>query len=332
MLKSKFISGDDRFNFILALSGFLMRHQGVSTLSEAAKHFDVTTDLIENALRTLNLASAKFENRPEDLFYEVDLDLLETGEIRFTTSEKTPDVPHLTSRQIAALAAGLQYLSGIPEFSNSTEVKDLLEVLSLAGNSQPPPNIQIQSPQFSPEATLIRKAVLSKNRIRCDYLNQRGELTNRDIDPLQLRIDGQHVYLTGWCHLSNAQRVFRLDRMRNIQILPEKFSNDDFDLNNHDGQSYVAEKTDFEVVVEVQPEAYRLISEVQAIAEPTSSNSAAIRAVIRVGHLNNLGRLISRYGGAARVISPPEAREIVRTYALRMLDQNVPSEFAGIEE
>ena len=47
--------------------------------------------------------------------------------------------------------------------------------------------------------------------------------------------------------------------------------------------------------------------------------SGTIRAQIKVGHLPNLGRLIAKYGGAARVIAPVEAREIVRNYALSAL-------------
>ncbi|MEY4060422.1 MAG: hypothetical protein RIQ31_84, partial [Actinomycetota bacterium] len=46
-----------------------------------------------------------------------------------------------------------------------------------------------------------------------------------------------------------------------------------------------------------------------------------IRATIKVGHLPNIGRLIAKYGGAARVIAPEEARRLVREYALQALGQ-----------
>jgi hypothetical protein len=42
-----------------------------------------------------------------------------------------------------------------------------------------------------------------------------------------------------------------------------------------------------------------------------------------VGHLPNLGKLVSRYGGAAKVIAPAEAREIVKNYALAALGENI---------
>ncbi|MEY3845988.1 MAG: hypothetical protein RJA66_255, partial [Actinomycetota bacterium] len=52
--------------------------------------------------------------------------------------------------------------------------------------------------------------------------------------------------------------------------------------------------------------------------------SGTIRTQIMVGHLPNLGRLIAKYGGAAKVIAPPEAREIVRNYALSALGAQSP--------
>jgi predicted DNA-binding transcriptional regulator YafY len=55
------------------------------------------------------------------------------------------------------------------------------------------------------------------------------------------------------------------------------------------------------------------------VAEPKDLGSGTIRTQIKVGHLPNLGRLIAKYGGAARVIAPEEAREIVRNYALSAL-------------
>lgn len=332
MPKSKFTSGEDRFNFILALSGYLIRHDGQATLTQVAEHFDIEAGLADQALRTLNVASAKFENRPEDLFYEVDLDLLDKGLIEFKAAESTPDVPALTTRQASALAAGLQYLASIPEFASSEEVAELLELLG-AGESAPfSAAIEVKSSSLSAEASLIRRAIISHNRIRCEYLNQRGELNQREIDPLRLSLDGQYTYLTGWCHLNDAIRVFRLDRMRRVEVLEATISNAAINLSEYSDHSYVAEKSDYEVVVEVEPEAYRLISEVQAIAEPRDSKSATVRATIRVGHLQNLGRLITRYGGAARVIHPPEARETVKLYALKMLGENLPGDLAGTEE
>lgn len=332
MPKTSFNSGEDRFNFMLALSGFLIRHDGHSTVSEVAEHFDIEPQLVIQTLRTLNLASAKFENRPEDLFYDIDLDQLDEGLIQFQSAESAPDVPLLTTRQASALAAGIQQLASIPDFASSDELSELLAILGAGSTAKFSPAIEVKSHASSVNADIIRRAIISKRRVACEYLNQRGELTNRDIDPLKLSFDGEHFYLAGWCHLAQAMRVFRLDRMKKIAVLDESISQAAETLPGFSDQPYVADKSDIEVLVEVEPEAYRLIAEVQAIAEPKAPESAKIRATIRVGHLQNLGRLISRYGGAAKVVSPPEAREAVKNYALEVLGEDIHSDLAGTEE
>ncbi len=332
MPKKAFSNGEDRFNFMLAVSGYLLRNQGTSTVAEVAQHFDVDADSVVQTLRTLNLAAAKFENRPEDLFYDIDLDELERGVIQFNSAESAPDVPHLTTKQASALAAGLHYLKGIPEFATQDELNDLLELLGAGDSAQISVAIDVKPASDSSNAELIRKAIIDNRQISCEYLNQRGESSERTIDPLTLSLDGQFYYLAGWCHLAEDMRIFRLDRMRKLAILDAVSSRSVKEVEDYADRSYVAANSDIEVVVEVTPEAYRLISETQAIAEPKDQQSATIRATIRVGNLQNLGRLIAKYGGAARVIAPEAAREVVKNYALRMLGEDIQGDLAGSEE
>lgn len=95
---------------------------------------------------------------------------------------------------------------------------------------------------------------------------------------------------------------------------------------------YVPGEHDTDVVVEVDPEAYELVAEYANVETSTSTNRGTIRVTIKVGHLPNLGHLISKYGGAARVIEPAAARDIVRIYALGSLGESIPSEAPGDEE
>src|SRR5262249_2217849 len=49
-------------------------------------------------------------------------------------------------------------------------------------------------------------------RVRMRYQSHREE-TERDVDPYGLVLHWEHWYLAGWCHLRQAVRVFRLDRI-----------------------------------------------------------------------------------------------------------------------
>jgi proteasome accessory factor C len=116
-------------------------------------------------------------------------------------------------------------------------------------------------------------------------------------------------------------RNFKLDRMRSIVITEEPISEKARGIQTIEDRLYKAKATDIHVTVELQPEAYGLISELQVLSEPKNLGQGTIQTVITVGHLPNIAKLIARYRGKARVIAPPEAKEYVRNYALKALGE-----------
>jgi proteasome accessory factor C len=314
------LSGEDRYNFMISLAGYLIRQEGPVSIQQVCDAFLLSEDVVKSAVSTLNLASAKFEGRPEDLFFDVDQDLLEEGVISLSRIDSIEDAPRLSARQASAIAAGLQYLATIPEFTNHDEISELLEILATATSSNSS-TIQIQSSATGTDVSSIRQAIVSRRAISCEYVNTRGERRKREIDPLQLTSSGQYWYLFGYCPEHKAARNFRLDRMRSVSVLDREISQSALAIGSEDRPTYISDDSDVEVVIEVEPEAYRLIAESQTIDEPKDVGNGTIRATIKVGYLPNLGRIISRYGGAARVLEPEAARAAVRSYALRVLGE-----------
>jgi hypothetical protein len=51
----------------------------------------------------------------------------------------------------------------------------------------------------------------------------------------------------------------------------------------------------------------------------TDSKNNTVTALIKIGYLPYLGKVIAQYGGAARVLSPDNAKQVVRNYALTAL-------------
>jgi predicted DNA-binding transcriptional regulator YafY len=110
--------------------------------------------------------------------------------------------------------------------------------------------------------------------------------------------------------------------MRAIVLLDQPLSEAAKNIHSIEDSVYLSASTDTSVVVEVDPEAYRLVSEFVTVAEPSSPANGKIRAEIKVGHLPNIGKLVARFGGAARVVSPPEARKQVLNFALKALGRD----------
>lgn len=317
MPKLKSFNGEDRYNFLLALVGYL-GHRGEVPLEEVSNHFDLEAEYITKALKSLNDATAQVGGFEEWPFY-VDIDLLDESIVSMTTAEVIDDVPRLSTRQIAAMSAGLSYLASIPEFASASDLQALIQKVSAGSGVGRAEVISIAPGSVEAGADTLRQAILSNRAISCEYINRKQEKSVREIEPLRIDLTGGVWYLRGYCPINKGVRNFLIEHMRSIQILDREISDVATKVGEIEDATYVAEASDTEVTVEVTPEAYRLISEFQTVAEPKDIGSGTIRTQIMVGHLPNLGRLIAKYGGAARVIAPPEAREIVRNYALSAL-------------
>lgn len=312
-------NGEERFNFLISLIGYL-QGRGTVSIEEVSEHFNLESAYIRKAITSLNDARA-FLNGHEECFFYIDPSEVDEGFISLSENLVIEDAPRLSTRQAAAIAAGLSYLRSLPEFVNDADIPALQTILA-EGTGRGLSQIHEFKPGSAEAgAELIRKAILDGLQIQCEYFNQRGERTERVIHPLRLDPRPDGAYLRAFCPRNQDVRNFKLDRMRSISVLKEPISESAKSVGEIEDALYVAGITDTEVVVEVQPEAYRLVSEFQAVSEPTADRNGTIRGVIKVGHLPNIGRLIAKYGGAAKVIAPEEARTLVREYALRALGQ-----------
>ncbi|MGJ3249177.1 MAG: helix-turn-helix transcriptional regulator [Elainellaceae cyanobacterium] len=78
-------------------------------------------------------------------------------------------------------------------------------------------------------ATLSR-AIEQQRQIQLLYRAYNGTDSERTFDPYGLVVQNGHWYSTGYCHLRQDLRTFRLDRIVNIQVLESSFTRPtDFD-------------------------------------------------------------------------------------------------------
>lgn len=318
MAKKSAFKGEDRYNFLLALVGYL-QNRGSVELAEAAKHFDLDEQFIRNAVRSINEATAQVHGF-EEWFFMIDLDALEDdGVLTLLDNSVLENVPRLSTRQASAIAAGLNYLAALPEFSENKDLLLLQELLAQGSGRGAASLIEIRPGSAEAGAEIIRQAILEGKQISCEYFNQKGELSTRNLEPLRIDPRSDGWYLRAYCPLHKELRNFKLDRMRAIVKLDDALSAEALAVPSIKDELYIADPKDITVTVEVKPEAYRLISEFKNVSEPTTVESGVIRADIKVGHLPNIARLVARYGGAAKVVAPEAARKYVKEYALKAL-------------
>ena len=310
----------DRFNLMLALTGLLVDGEEY-TVEELVEHFKVSKKEIVKAVKMISYTDLMKSN--QDGSYEVDYDDLRDGfvSIRYTFSKAIDEVPRLSSRQASALAAGLVYLSSLPGLVDNSEIEELQKILASGDSTDKNKTVLIQTGSRDSDLVAIREAMAGGVSITCDYLNLRGETTlNRALEPLRIDSQGEVIYLRAWCPVNNDVRSFRLDRMRNAKATDTPISQVALEAELVD-EIYTSSETDTVVTLEVDPEAYSLIYDFKPVEEPESVTKTVKRFKIHVGDVRNLGRVIARFGGAARVISPEIARQSVRDFALNALGE-----------
>jgi len=318
------LDDSDRYNLMLALTGLLVQGDEYS-LEELSKRFEVSKEEIVKAVKNIGyLDMAHFENPDR---YVVDYDALDEGYVRisYNLENVVEDVPRLSSRQASALAAGLVYLSSLPGLAENEEIQELQTILSSGDSRGKTPEVIVQPGSKDADLLIIRQAIKLGRTITCDYLNLKGEMRiGRVIEPIRIDLRGELIYLKGWCPENADVRSFRVDRMRNATLTEHPIS-DEALAAELDDEVYHPAETDTLVTIEVDPEAYSLMVDFRPVEEPQTITPHVKRFKIQVGDVRNLGRIIAKFGGTARVLEPEPAKVAVRDFALKAIGELQPS-------
>ncbi|ASZ14755.1 YafY family transcriptional regulator [Chitinophaga pendula] len=69
----------------------------------------------------------------------------------------------------------------------------------------------------------LQRALTNYFLIDIQYTNEQHEITSRIIEPFALISTNENWLLIAWCRLRKTFRYFRLDRIKKMQVLAEKF-------------------------------------------------------------------------------------------------------------
>lgn len=317
MPRSLSLSGTDRYNFMLALTGYLISNRQ-QKIADVASHFQVTEKEISSAVVTISLSGVGLY-RPDELFF-LDYDLLEEGIIDLSFAPALEAVPRLSTRQAAAIASGLAYLIDVVDPADQKEISELLAILGQGAIGQKDLPFMVQPVRGDADLAKARQAVAERRAISCSYRNSNGDVSDREIEPVRLESREANWYLRGFCRTNNQDRIFRLDRMRDIVVLDafeERIIN-----SEESSEIYSVRDSDTEVLFEVDPGAFSLIADYKPDFEIRGNKSVQVR--ILIGQMDNLGRIVSRYSGKVRVLGPESARRAVREFAAAALGELPP--------
>ena len=309
------LQAQDKLTFLLALVPYLLERDRVG-VAEAAAHFRVKPEQIREAVRLIAVSGVPGETRTyqyEDLFDIAWDDFEENDQIVITNHVAIDDSPRFSAREAAALIAGLQYLSALPENADRAAVASLMSKLS-RGASALPSSLAVEASESDATLALIRESVSKGVQLEFDYLSSTGESERRRVDALLVESVDADWYLRGWCHLREAIRTFRLDRISNPAVTTEPISHRATDVTLPE-TLFEGSADDLVVTIDIAASAESLLADYIPEGAQRELIGDRVRTSVRVSHYHGLKRLIASMPGVATVVEPAAARQVVAEWA-----------------
>ncbi len=303
---------------LLALVPYLQSREDVS-MTEVASDFGVPAEQIMKDLKVLWMCG--LPGLTPDKMIDVDFEAIEEdpdGVVRIENADFLARPVRLGSSEASALIVALRALrEGSPEASHDVIDRCLAKLEEAAATGTAPPRVELhlpRSPLAQTHAAVLEQAITGNRQARLDYyVPTRDETTQRTVDPVALLSSDGHDYLDAWCHVAQARRLFRLDRMHAVEVVDEPRS--DHDLTPRDLSAGLFEPGPDDVVVVVHLERHaRWVADYYPVDGTRELGEGRLEATLRVGDPRWLVRLALRLAPAVVVVSPPElGDEVART-------------------
>jgi predicted DNA-binding transcriptional regulator YafY len=167
--------------------------------------------------------------------------------------------------------------------------------------------------RLRPKLQLLKEAVDSCRVAGFIYSNAEGLVTHRIVEPHMLILKGRQWYLKAYCQAKEQFRLFKLKRMKELEIVPERtFVRRDFSMQEAaTGQSPSNPSKAIEFVLRFRADSRHLAEEWFGIEELWSSDDGSW--LVRKAYPEDewLYRFILGLGHCAEVLEPPHLREII---------------------
>lgn len=303
---------NDRLTRLLALVPYLIARPGIP-VDEAAADFGVTARQLRKDLELLWMCGLPGYG-PGDL-----IDLSFEGETITVTFDAGMNKPlRLTGAEATALLVALRALADTPGVADTDAVRRALAKVEAAAGAARPAGVVVGLAAPEAEATaevreIVRDALSRRRALRIRYYTaSRDEITERVVDPMRVLLVEGRNYLEAWCRYASDVRLFRLDRIDDIEVLDEPAAPPPYaEPTDVSAGLFRPEAGQQVAVLRLEPDA-RWVSEYYAVDEQTELDGGRCRVVMRYTDPTWMARLVIGTGGQAVAEGPPELVELIR--------------------
>lgn len=306
---------NERLPRLLALVPYLLSRPGIP-VADVAADFGVGEQRLRRDLELLWMCGLPGYGPGDliDLSFESD-----TVTVTYDAGMRRP--LQLTASEATSLLVALRALADTPGITDTESVRRaLLKVEDAVGQARPAGvvvGLASHESGVDPDVReTVRDATARRRALRMRYYTaSRDEITHRTVDPMRVVLVEGRGYLEAWCRRAEGVRLFRLDRIDDIDVLDE-----------HAAPPPQAEPTDFSAglfrplpdqpgaVLELESDA-RWVAEYYPVDELTELSAGRVRVRMRYSDRAWMVRLVLGLGGRARVTFPQDLAEEVRQRA-----------------
>ena len=311
---------EERLPRLLALVPYLQARPGIS-VEQAAADFGVTDAQLRRDLTLLWMCGLPGHG-PGDL-----IDLSFEGEnvsVIFDAGMSRP--LRLTAEEALALVVALRTLAETPGLADTDAVqRALAKVESVAGEAVGGDTVAVALDETERLLPVLHRAVDERRALRIRYYSaSRDETTQRTIDPVRMVVVDGHDYVEAWCRQVEGMRVFRVDRIEDVELLDEPARVPD-GVQLRDLSEGVFQPAAEHLLVELRlGPAYAWVADYYSTEEVTIAAAGAedagqLRVSLRVADPAWVRALVLGSAAQVEVLSPDWLAEDVRSEAARAL-------------
>jgi proteasome accessory factor C len=296
----------DRMTRLLALIPYLEARPAGVRVARAARDFGVSEKQLHSDLELLFMCGLPGYG-PGDL---IDL-AFEGDRVRVTFPAGMERPLRLTTDEAVALVVALRALQETPGLAEGQAVTSALaKVSEVAGHVAGTVTPVAVSLEAREEALAVVRDGLQRGRALHlhYYVPSRDERTERTVDPMRLLLVDGHTYLEAWCRRVEDVRLFRLDRVDDVQVLDEPAAPPPQAHERDIEHGVYQPQPGFPAVRLRLARSARWVADYYPVesATPVDDPPGGLAVTLRTADLAWARRLVASLGGAACVDEPIE--------------------------
>jgi len=194
--------------------------------------FEIIYILLDKKTVTANELAKKFEVSSRTIYRDVEI-LSGAGIPIYTTKGKGGGISILdnfildksviSKEEQSAIITALTAMSVLP----NVEKTGIADKMSLLFKSNDSSWIDVDFSDWNVEHKnffdKIRDSIIERFVLKLKYINSNGEISERIAEPLKLYFKSKSWYLIAYCRKADDYRMFRLSRIREVEVTNEHF-------------------------------------------------------------------------------------------------------------